>query len=263
MKRRILMAMLIAAAGGGCNGSGTNLADGGRAPDDPTARHTILLRIFREPTTHVQDAERFRRVLTERVGWRGLFTVNKAGHSLLFRGRYRTVEEAQGDLRAAKDYRTQNGLAIFTPMVVPLPGEDIGPPKWNLKGAGGTYTLLLAIFQDDPDHDYFRRRADAVDHCTRLRKAGYEAYYRHDPGASIVTIGAFGLKVYRIEPGPPRRAVVTDPKVKALQRDFPDLALNGQAVIDVIYDTKTKKKVRVKKRTYLIRIHSTKSSHGP
>jgi len=262
MKRLILTAILAAAAGG-CNGTGTSVSAGGRAPDDPTARHTIFLRIFREPTTHVQDAERFRRVLAERVGWRGLFTVNKDGHSLLFRGRYRTVEEAQRDLQAAKDYRTQNGLVIFTPMVVPLPGQDVGPPKWNLKGTEGTYTLLLAIFQDDPDHDYFTRRQDAVDHCTRLRKAGYEAYYRHDPGASIVTVGTFGPEVYRIEPGPPRRAVITDPKVQALQRDFPDLALNGQAVIDVVYDPKTKKKARVKKRTYLIRIHSTKSSHGP
>ena len=218
--------------------------------------YSILLAVLSNPVNHVRDADYYKRVLTEKLGWKDVFVVHKEGYSTVFWGHYRTWKEAQPNLRIAKAYRAANGSAVFAKaIIVPLPGKDIGPNEWNLKNVNASYSLLVAVFRDDPKRNYFGRKRFAVQYCRRLRKAGYEAYFYHSPVASHVTIGAFGPESISIKEGPKGKILeIKDPRIKALQHDFPYLAVNGAGMNEIVYDPKTRKEIRIPVKTYLIRI---------
>jgi len=218
--------------------------------------YSILLAVLSDPVNHVRNADYYKKVLTEKVGWKDVFVVHKEGHSMVFWGHYRTWTEAEPNLKIAKAYRAANGSAVFAKaIIVPLPGKDIGPAEWNLKNVNASYSLLVAVFRDDPKRNYFGRKRFAVQYCQRLRKAGYEAYFYHSPAASHVTIGAFGPESINIKKGPEGKILeIKDPKIKALQKDFPYLAVNGAGINEIVYDQKTHKEIRIAVKTYLIRI---------
>lgn len=256
------MLLLLALVLVGCNDSGPS---GSRtrtlAPEVRTIQedhYSILLSVHKDPVSHVQDANYYQKVLTEKVGWRGVFVIHKAGHSEVFRGRYRTPKAAEANLKTAKKYRTANNIALFAKaIIVPLPGKNVGPAKWNLNNVGESayYSLLVAIFRNDPERNYVGRRQFAVDYCRRLRKGGYEAYFHHGPAVSHVTIGAFGKKAVTIKKSPRGETMkINDPAIKLLQKDFEFLALNGRSVDEVVRDRRTGKQIRMaRKKTYLIR----------
>ncbi|KKL18803.1 hypothetical protein LCGC14_2471870, partial [marine sediment metagenome] len=271
MRRVILTVLAGAMILGGCDGnlfarrgsgkptaaSQRPAADGAGTGNTQSAEdlYTVLMIVMTDPGTHGADAQRYRRILTEKLAWKGLFVISKGGHSELYWGRYRTSAAAQKTLAKAKAYRTQNGMALFSrAMVVPLPGKDIGPEQWKLRNAAGEYSLLVAVFKDDQERNYIGRRRFAVEYCRRLRANRYQGYYLHGTVVSHVTIGAFGAKSFRRRKGPGGPEIeILDPQLKKLRKDFPQLAVNGSGV-NVIYPTSTGKRVRVPRKTYLIRI---------
>lgn len=265
--RRVLPAALLAACLlTGCNSGGTSAWPGVGATDDAVDQGdwTILLCTLRDPALHVQHAEVYRKRLTEALGWKGVFTINKGGHSEVYWGRYANPEAAQKNFKAARAHTTRADTKPFgAAMIVPLPGQDYGPRAWNLKYVQGEYTLLVATFQDDPERNYLGRKKKAVDYCRRLRKAGYQAYFEHRPSASLVTIGAFGRNSIRISKTPEgKKLEVLDPKIKALQRDFPNLQVNGNTVSKIAYDRQTGQRIRFLEKTYLTAIRRDGDSRG-
>ncbi len=266
---KALIACVLVAAGAlaGCNrsllsGSGRD----GRTLSGDEDCQTILLAYLTDPQNHVQHAEHYRRVLTEKLGWKGLFVINKAGQSELYWGRYASVEQARKNLQTAKAHRTKTGIQPFPmAMVVTLPGKDIGPPEWNLRTCSAAYTLLVAVFTNDPARNYIGRRKFAVDYCQQLRKGGYEAYFYHAPVVSHVTIGAFGESAVEFKKGETvERAVIRDPRIFELQKPgvFPHLAINGSGENELGWDSKAKRWVRIPKRTRVMRVPRGESADG-
>ena len=268
MKRLITLTLLASLASVGCKwtetwtGTGTDSSPGLRTAEHETSQedhYSILLSVHNDPVNHIQEADYYKKALTEKLLWRDVFVIHKAGHSEVFRGQYRSLKDAEANLKTAKEYRAANGVAIFAKaIVVPLPGKDIGPAEWNLSSAAESayYSLLVALFRDDPENNYIGRRRFAVDYCRQLRKGGYEAYFYHAPAVSHVTIGAFGEKAVTIRKGPRGETLeINDPAIKSLQKDFEFLALNGMSIDEVIRDRQTGKQIRMaRKNTYLIRV---------
>ena len=256
------------AGSAGMGGSGLGLAAPAAKPDESADQpYSILLCMFTDPERHIQDAEYYQQSLTNNLKWKGVFVVNKAGVSELFWGRYGSPAAAQANLRIAKAHRTQTGTQPFSQaFVVPLPGKDIGPAAWNLRNAKGLYTLLLATFQDDPSRNYVGRKKFALDYCKRLRDGGYEAYFYHGPVISLVTVGLYGADAVSHQSGNGpgggiESYLLTDPKVKALQRDFPYLAINGNTESQVSRNAKGNT-VSTPKKTALIQIPREESAAG-
>lgn len=237
--------------------------------------YTILLYTFND-LNHAESAELYRARMSDRVGWKDLFVITASGHSQLFWGHYKSIDQAKPNLTKAHAHRTGTGVSVFGgAMVVPMPGKDIGPPELNLKNVKAPYTLLVAVFQDDPDANppYVGRKRFALEYCQQLRKAGYEAYYFHSQAASSVSIGAFGKesftvrKVSRVGSGGPSEMadelVVNDPRIKTLQRDFPNLALNGNGVRLLSGYDAAGKEVASLRRTYIIRVPKEENDTMP
>jgi len=241
----------------GPSGPGLGLLSLGQEKVDEAEDHySILLYVLTDPATHVQAAEAYKKALSEKVGWKGLFVVHKAGRSELYWGRYNSPEQAQKNLRTAKAYRTLNGTPLFAQaLVVPLPGKDIGPREWNLRNATGEYTLLVAVFKDVRERNYVGRRRFAVKYCRQLRERNYDAYYWHGPAVSHVTIGSFSANAVRVQDlGRGRRRIdILDPRIKALQKDFPRMAFNGVGVNDIVRSPDGRR-IRIPRKTVLVRI---------
>jgi len=224
-------------------------------PEDDS--YSVLLKVFRDPASHVRDAKHYQEQLKKHARWKGLFVLHKVGHSELYWGRYATVEDARGNLGKAKAYRPPSGQPIFAQAItVPLPVPDIGPPEYNLKQAKGAYSLLVAVFKNVPEIKYYGRRKKAVQACEGLRKQGYEAYYHHGPAVSNVTIGTFrpdSVKVVWRETG--AQLDILDPKIRQLQDRFTWLLMNGNTISFLQKDPRTGRAIsRETRRTYLIRI---------
>lgn len=263
MKRlipKLLILFVLAACG--CNGNETfsfrrssrpiQTDEKGTPQED---HYTILLSIHRDPLNHIRNANHYQRLLTEQVGWRGLRIIHKAGHSELFWGRYRSPKQAEPNLKTAKAYRAANGMPVFAQaIIVPVPGKDIGAPEWNLKNVSASYSLLVAVFKNDPERNYFGRRRNAVYSCRGLRKKGYEAYFYHDKVVSHVTIGAFGSRSISKRGADGGEIKIKDPAIKKLQAEFSNLIINGNTICDIITDPFTGEKIRLTKKTYMVHI---------
>ncbi len=262
--RRLLRVILLAApALAGC-GPGAAARQSGQGNFAEDGDWTILLCTLRDPIRHVQLAATYKKRLSEELGWRGVYVIDKAGHSEVYWGRYSSPDRAQRNLKIVKAHATQTGVRPFDgAIIMPVPGKPFGPPEWDLTRASGEYTLLVAVFQDDPEHSYVGRQKFAVDYCTRLRKGGYDGYYYHGPSASHVTIGTFGPQDVRIRTGPRGEELeILNPRIAQLQRDFPMLAINGTGVNDLAWEPETRKMVRIPKKTYLIRIPRGEAADG-
>ena len=265
-KALIACVLVAAVALAGCNQSLFGSGTGGPTPSSDEDCHTILLTYLTDPENHVQLAERYRRAITDKLGWKGVFVINKAGQSELYWGRYRSVEQARKNLATARAYRADMGVKPFArATVVTLPGKDIGPPEWNLRNCPAAYTLLVAVFKNDPTRNYIGRRKFAVDYCRRLREGGYEGYFYHGPVVSHVTIGAFGESAVEYKRDQPvERAIIRDPRILELQKPgvFPHLAVNGSGENELGWDTKAKRWVRIPKRTRLMRVPRDETADG-
>lgn len=228
--------------------------------------YSILLYVCRSPAGHVNQAKRYKDATEKDAGWKHLFIVHKDDHSLLYWGKYRMVQDAQPNLKTAKAYRAPAGVNIYgQAIVVPLPGHDVGPAEWNVAAIQPRYlfTVLCAVFYDVPEANYVGRKQFAVDYCKQLREQGIEAYYRHDPAQSIVTVGAFEPSaVAQVRKGKQVDTVVRDQRVAALFKRFPHLAVNGRQRILHMINTQTGKPEDVPASTYLMEIPREKPTHA-
>lgn len=265
MKRTI--AILLLASLAGCDSGRMPSWTGAKAASGAAeaGEWTILLCRLSHPDQHVQHAATYKQRLTEDLGWKGVFTINKAGHSEVYWGRYGSTEQAQGNLRTAKAHKTQLGTRPFRQaMLMRLPGARVGPPEWDLTRVDAAYTYLVATFQDDRKRNYVGRKKFAVRYCRRLREEGnYDAYYYHGPSSSHVTIGRFEPGSVRIHKEPQgERLEILDPRIRAIQQDFPLLQVNGSGVNDLAWDPQNRKMIRIPKKTYLIRVPREEAGHG-
>jgi len=130
-------------------------------------------------------------------------------------GKRATPSRLQDDMDLIKSLGTADGTRYFRlARTVRVPTPDVGNPEWRLAGVDATYSLQVAVFE--PTDDFWDFKQAAADYCTELRKRGYEAYYHHAEGASMVTVGRFGPGAVIVPPvGLPYQSA----NVTALQRD--------------------------------------------
>ncbi|MGC9454805.1 MAG: hypothetical protein ACP5HU_08055 [Phycisphaerae bacterium] len=249
--RKLFPPMLLLLAALGC-GNGLSLS-GGNGSAGP--QYTILLRTFRGPD-HVNQSRQWKDRTSRDTGWSDLYVVHRDDHSLLHRGRYPTIEAAQDELQQSKQFDPGTGIRPYTQaIVVPLPGEQVGPPEWHLSKMQGEWTVKVAIFYDVPEQDYVGRKQFAVDYCERLRENGYEAFYAHGPAESNVYIGDFpasAVVVGEQEQGESLR--IRDPQMQQILDDFPQLAVNGSGERIRTYDPQTKQVRYMDRRSHPVRV---------
>jgi hypothetical protein len=227
-----MLAGLLVLAAGGCGGPEAGGGD----------RFGILLFTFDQPG-HPGQAEYNRQATQKLTGWKDLYVVSAASNSRLFWGHYASPEAAGADLARAKAFRTPQGQALFAgALVAPLPAPPVGPPEWDAVRAPGVYTVLVAVFYDEPDANYVGRQQFAVDYCRQLRQEGEMAFYHHGPVRSMVSVGSFDESVVeKVREGKETQAVIRDDRVKAILAKHPSLAVNGREELQRVYNPKTKK----------------------
>lgn len=255
---KLLLSTLVLALLCGC-GNGLSLSGGG--PEGTT--YTILLHTF-DSTDHVNQSKLWKRRTVENAGWDDIFVVHKDDHSVLHRGRYRSVEAAQKDLQEAKQYDPGTGIRPYTgAILVPLPGEQVGPPEWHLNNIQGEWTVKVAVFYDVPEKNYYGRKRFAVDYCERLRKEGYKAFYAHDPAKSHVYIGDFPPSAVEVnEEGDRPSLDIREPRMKQILEDFPQLAVNGSGERVRRYDPETKQLDYVDRKSFPVRVPDSQEQGG-
>ncbi len=99
-------------------------------------------------------------------------------------GRLLIPEQLRADLRAIQLGGFLGAEAIASP------DTDVGNPAWRIENAKGTYSLLVATFENTAD--FYDRKAAAAEYTRELRQRGYEAYYHHGSVVSEVMVGTFG-----------------------------------------------------------------------
>jgi hypothetical protein len=203
---------------------------------------TILLMTFWGPT-HIELSEQFTRNTETRTGWKNLRTIHKEGTSEMQWGRYRSVKEAQGDLKRAHQFKApaSGELLYAKAMVIPLPGARVGPPEWDLAMTKtGDISVQVAVFFDVPEQNYVGRKRFAVEYCKQLRDDGYEAYYFHGAARSAVAVGLFPAKAVHKRPNTnPVQYEILDPKMRQIMVKFPKLAVNGREELMTMIDPNT------------------------
>ena len=229
------------------------------APQPGADQYAVLLVSLRDPVPHVEMAKRHKEGLAKYAKWDDVYIVHKEGHSDVYRGRYRSIEAAQGHLKAAKRYISPNGTRPYaSAIVVPLPGKNPGPAEWDLSTAPGAYSVVIAIFYDVPEAKYFGRKKFAVDYCRQLREEkGEQAYYRHGPAQSSVCIGTFpedAVQMVKDEQGRDVRPEVRDRRIHAIMAKYPYLADNGRERITTVINPRTGRPERIKVKTYPVHI---------
>ena len=233
-----------------------------RDNQDPNGRFTILLSVLSNPNTHERDALYYQQQTEKLTGWRGLFIRNRLSHSELYWGKYASIKKARGNLKKAKAYRTPADIHVFAKaMIMPLPGEDVGPGQFDLANASGAYTVVVAIFYDVPEASYLGRKYNAADYCRQLRDQGHQAYYKHGVARSAVTIGTFPESAVEIitQDGK-QRTVITDPEIQQIRKQFAYLAVNGRKEFLRQVNPQTNQVVKIPQVSYLARIHTENES---
>ncbi len=253
----VMVVMIILGSGclGGCEPGNMTAA---RPEDD---QYTILLLPLGGPD-HIEVAEFHRKRAKKYTGWQGLYVVNKENHSGLYWGRYRTQLEAMKKLRIAKRWPAPatKELLFQKAIIVRLPGKDIGPAEWNLKNAKGFYSVLVAVFFDIEEQNYYGRKRRAVELCEKLREEGKVAYFYHGLARSGVAIGMFPRSAIRIDQvtiihpttrdrSLQERKTIVDLNMKQMLRDYPELIICGNTESRGFFDPK--------KGTYRKQVQST------
>ena len=257
----LIFAAAVAAGLGGCDQAEVNALLSSKSAHNE-GEYTILLYVLKS-ADHVERIKDFKTQTEKDTKWKSLFVVHKAGHSELYWGKYATLRQAQKDLKKAKAYRTAVGIPAYAKsMVMPLPGKDIGPPEWNLLNAKGAYTVVVAVFYNVPEANYYGRKQNAVAYCRQLREKGEEAYYHHGISQSTVSIGTFPESAVRMVT---RRGVsrpeIQDPRVEAIRRRFKYIAVNGWSQKETVINPKTGRAEWDTAKPRLYRIPRRKEGH--
>ncbi|MBT3199892.1 MAG: hypothetical protein HN350_08240 [Phycisphaerales bacterium] len=170
-----------------------------------TKQYTILLHTF-TGSEHVRQSKLYRDKAAELTDWSGLEVVHQDSSSGLYRGRYRTVDDAEADLNASRKWRAPNVNRPAFPLtkVVLVPGSTVELSKYDLRNAPdkGIWTVLVAAYVDDAKANFIgrERQEHAIKYCNWLREHGYEAYYHHLAKRTNITIGVFPENAYGFAP---------------------------------------------------------------
>lgn len=238
-----------------------------RAGVDDTTKYTILLSTYTGPN-HAANAKKIK----DRAGTSEglppateLMVVHKDNGSDLYWNRtYGSAEEARPDLMKARNFRLANEDRPIFPgaITVAMMPAEYGPAKWNLKNATWEYefTILVGEYEDSQKHHYVGKRIkDCVEHVRQLREKGYEAYYYHDAGKSLVTVGLFvegaapqailGYKTDRSgQKIPVYGQKIVDPRIEKLMKTTEPplcyMAWNGHTLYSNVPDKNGKKTIR-------------------
>jgi len=105
----------------------------------------------------------------------------------------------------------------------------------------------------NPD-EFWDFKLAAAEYCKFMREKGYEAYYHHGSGCSVVTVGAFGEDAVR--KGPKGRTYYS-PQVIALQQDE---LLKYNRLNGAIYRIKTGDDTSVRVTSRLVKIPSSRDA---
>jgi hypothetical protein len=213
---------------------------------------TITLMTYRN-AEHAKAAKWLRDATIKHTGWKDVYAVTYENRSVVYRGRYTSAAQAQKVLKSVRAYKTKIGKVPFSQAsVVSIPGQGQGNQDWDLANVtDGMYSVLVAVYMDLPEKEYFGRRQRAVAACNALRKKGVEAYYYHTPSRSALCIGSFGpaavrsVKRKRVHPktGDVSHFTVQhpiDPKLKQIRRDYPEMLVCGNTEITEHWNKRTK-----------------------
>ncbi len=249
MKRSDVLALLLAGlllpAGIGCSGPAgrSGLFGGGDLGFDVgPGQYTILLKTASMPG-HLEWIKQYKQVVMRHTGWSDgeLMALQiDEDHSVLYLDTYEDFADARARLSEIRQITTDNGTQPFIgAIIVPVPGRDVGPDKWNLAHVKhGMYTLLVGKWQNSPDDDFYRRKEWAVRHCKRLRDKGHPAYFYHGQSESLVTVGIFDHRaVEMVQRDGKKRPVIADPRVENLRKSnkqFRYMLVNGHVAYERI-----------------------------
>jgi hypothetical protein len=228
----LAVAAAVCAAAAGCDGMDLlRRAPTGGTPSGPEAKagYTILLCPPYAGADRARLSAEAKRKTQSATGWTGVYVVHEERTSGLYLGQYASQEEAERDLQRARQYKTPQGAQPFrTAVVTRRPGHRVGRPEWDLAGATGYYTVVIAEFYSEPGVTEDRMEL-TVANCEDLRRQNVEAYYYHGPAKSYVTIGVFPVEAYRMEETSDGgvRAVIEDERIAKILKERPYLAVNG------------------------------------
>ncbi len=252
-----VIALMVAMVG--CGGIRTGSILSPPSVQDESGDYSILLRIV-ATEDHVDRVKRYRGRTEKDTGWENLFVLHHAGYSELYWGKYATPKTAERNLRKARAYRTRVGIEAFAKArTAPIPGRDIGPPEWNLVNANGAYTVVVAVFYDVPEQDYYHRKDHAIEYCRQLRQKGETAFYHHGVSVSTVTVGVFDESAVKtIKEADVIRVVPYEPRAEMIVQRFKYLAVNGYSEVQKILDPKTNQYRKITAKPYMAHIPKKK-----
>ena len=256
IEKRLIIALLLACGFAGCDGWSNPWSAKPPSPGGEDPAVTIVLYRAVGPK-HVEVIKYVESETRRRTGWKNLYVVHEENCSVLYWGRYKSVDEAQKDLKRAKAFVSKENMKPFgQAMIVVVPGKDVGNPEWDLRRAKGHYSVLVAIFYDvfTTDPPYVGRKRFAAEYCRLLREEGFEAYYYHDTTRSGVTIGAFPESAVVKSKDKTKPLIYRDPRIERILNNerFKRLAVNGRSRPRKVLNTKTGQTEIIEDPSYVI-----------
>ncbi|MHC5111889.1 MAG: hypothetical protein ACYTHJ_18645 [Planctomycetota bacterium] len=162
-------------------------------------------------------------------------------------GRRSIPDKLRKDLRLLKELTLGDQRRPFLQartVRVPLP--NVGPEEWRLANVTEKYSLQVAVFE--PTDEFWNYKEAALEYCRQMRDRGYEAFFHHGTGASMVTVGRFGEDAITL---PARGLPILNPKITKLQEDemLKYNRLNGR-----VYTARSDSGQRVRVRSRLVEV---------
>ena len=167
-----------------------------------------------------------------------VFVVSGAGEASVCAGRFSswTDKKARDTLMFVHHIRDPDGQYPFAKTLLTAMPEPMPENPWPLtEGQGVLHAPGGHVGRPRP-----QRQGPGL--RRRIAGQGYEAYVHHGPQLSIVTIGAFGPKIFDhpellayVDPvrykGPPMpKPRIIDPTVLALMQQFPSMRIEGKVM---------------------------------
>lgn len=186
-------------AGRGAGPAAAQTSAGGAQNIPSDARWTLYCATYTD-TDHLARARAARDHLLRTTGMRDWYIVQSEGHTTLYYGFYREIDDRVDKAEAARAQADRKAIAaLIDPatgaklfravLAVTLDSPDpAAPPEWNLVNAAdrGYYSLQIGVCKDNP-----MRKQLAVEAVREARASGIEAYYYHGPTASSVCVGVW------------------------------------------------------------------------
>ncbi len=231
--------------------------------DDPQfqEKYTILLYKY-TGENHAQQAEKGRAAVERISKWTDIFTFADGEGTLLCRGHYPSMDDAQFPLQQAKQWQSspQTPPPFLFAIIVPDPSLSPGEPQWDLRHARGAYTVMVEVYFD-PEEGRILRRHAAAQRAAELREQGVEAYYFHGHKNSIVTVGLFPENSIRTRMVNRREQQdIMDPRIVQILRARPNLLVNGRKSEVLAPNQKTGQAGWFERPTCPIRVPGSKDS---